>query len=146
MFGPSITRNLFTRALTICQVQLVQSTALEPKPFDLRSLSPALRNVWLFLVLFTCTKTHVTQGVLLLFCIWVQIQLSKPIPTSLTGEEQIVVVPILHDIQNNTVQQAEVPPKTTGTSSSVSSTHTAIVTSALRRWSEVTPRTGEAAV
>ena len=81
-----------------------------------------------------------------MFCIWVQIQLSKPIPTSLTGEEQIVVVPILHDIQNNTVQQAEVQPKTTGTSSSVSSTHAAIVTSTLRRWSEVTPRTGEAAV
>ena len=49
-FGPSITRNLITRVLTICHVKLTQSTALEQKRFDLRSLSPALRNLWLLLV------------------------------------------------------------------------------------------------
>ena len=52
-FGPSITRNLITRVLTICHVKLTQSTALEQKRFDLRSLSPALRNLWLLLV---CTR------------------------------------------------------------------------------------------
>ncbi|KAJ7315448.1 Mediator of RNA polymerase II transcription subunit 14 [Desmophyllum pertusum] len=41
------------------------------------------------------------------------IQLSRPIPSSPTGEEQIVVVPILHDIQNNTIQQAEMPRQAT---------------------------------
>ena len=46
-FGPSITRNLLTRVLTICHVKLTQSTALEQKRFDLRLLSPALRNLWL---------------------------------------------------------------------------------------------------
>ena len=48
-FGPSITRNLITRFLTICHVKLTQSTALEQKRFDLRSLSPTLRNLWLLL-------------------------------------------------------------------------------------------------
>ena len=33
-FGPSITRNLITRVLTICHVKLTQSTALEQKRFD----------------------------------------------------------------------------------------------------------------
>ena len=49
-FGPSITRNLLTRVLTICHVKLTQSTALEQKRFDLRALSPALCNLWLSLV------------------------------------------------------------------------------------------------
>ena len=49
--GPSITRNRLTRVLTICHVKLTQSTSLEQKRFDLRSLSPALRNLWLLLVL-----------------------------------------------------------------------------------------------
>ena len=52
-FGPSTTCNLITRVLTICHVKLTQSTALEQKRFDLRSLSPALRNLWLLLV---CTS------------------------------------------------------------------------------------------
>ena len=39
------------RLLTISHVKLAQSTALEQKRFDLRSLSPALRNFWLFLAL-----------------------------------------------------------------------------------------------
>ena len=34
-FGPSITRILITRVLTICHVKLMQSTALEQKRFDL---------------------------------------------------------------------------------------------------------------
>ena len=37
-----VTRNLITRVLTICHVKLTQSTAMEQKRFDLRSLSPAL--------------------------------------------------------------------------------------------------------
>ena len=45
-----LTSNLITRDLTICHVKLMQSTALEEKRFDLRSLSPALRNPWLLLV------------------------------------------------------------------------------------------------
>ena len=38
-------------------MQLKQSTALEEKRFDLRSLSQALRNLWLLLVVFINTKT-----------------------------------------------------------------------------------------
>ncbi|XP_068687346.1 mediator of RNA polymerase II transcription subunit 14-like isoform X2 [Montipora foliosa] len=68
------------------------------------------------------------------------IQLSKPIPSSPCGEEQIVVVPILHEIQNNTVQQASPP------GSSATSTHAAIVSATLKRWSEITPRTGECTI
>ena len=45
-----LTSNLNTRVLTICHVKLMQITALEQKRFDLRSLSPALRNLWLLLV------------------------------------------------------------------------------------------------
>ena len=36
--------------MTICHVKRTQSTALEQKRFDLRSLSPALFNLWLLLV------------------------------------------------------------------------------------------------
>ena len=42
--GPSITRNLITRVLTICHVKLTQSAVMEQKRFDLRSLSPALHS------------------------------------------------------------------------------------------------------
>ena len=42
--------NLIMRVLTICLVKLTQSTALEQMRFDLRSLSPALPNLWLLLV------------------------------------------------------------------------------------------------
>ena len=45
MFGLSITRNLITHVLTICHVNITQSTALEQKSFNLRSLSPALCNL-----------------------------------------------------------------------------------------------------
>ena len=48
--APSITRYLITSVLTICHVKLTQSTELEQKRFDLRSLSPTLRNLWLCLV------------------------------------------------------------------------------------------------
>ena len=45
---------LITRVLTICLVKLTQHATLEQKRFswrfDLRSLSPALRNLWLLLV------------------------------------------------------------------------------------------------
>ena len=44
------TSHLITRVLTICHGKLTQSTALEQKCFDL-SLSPALRNLQLLLVL-----------------------------------------------------------------------------------------------
>jgi len=50
-FGPSITRNLITRVLTICHMKLTQSRAMEQKRFDLRSLSLSLRNLWLLPVL-----------------------------------------------------------------------------------------------
>ena len=46
--GPSITRSPITLVLTICHVKRKQST-FEQKPFDLRSLSPALLNLWLSL-------------------------------------------------------------------------------------------------
>ena len=42
--GPSITRNLITRVLTIYHVKLTQSAVMEQKHFDLRSLSPALHT------------------------------------------------------------------------------------------------------
>ena len=71
-----------------------------------------------------------------------QIQLSKPIPLSPCGEEQVVVVPILHEIQNNTVQQAEVTQGSTASSSEIS-TNAAIVSATLKRWNEMTPRTGK---
>ena len=45
--GPSITRNLITHVLTICHVKLTQCKAMKQKRFDLQSLSPALRNLWL---------------------------------------------------------------------------------------------------
>ena len=50
-FRPSTPRALITRVLTICQVKLTQSTTLKQKRVDLRSLSPALPNLWLLLVL-----------------------------------------------------------------------------------------------
>ena len=50
-FEPSITRNLITRVLTICHVKLTQRTTIVQKRFDLWSLSPALRNLWLLLVI-----------------------------------------------------------------------------------------------
>ena len=50
-FGPSITGNLITHVLAVCQVKLMQSTGLEQKRFDLQSLSPTIRNLWLLLVI-----------------------------------------------------------------------------------------------
>ena len=50
-FGLSNPRNLITRVLTLCHVKLTQSTLLEQKRFNLRSLLPALRNLWLLLKL-----------------------------------------------------------------------------------------------
>ena len=44
------TCNFITRVLIICHVKVTQSTAFEQKRFDLRSLSPILRNLWLLLV------------------------------------------------------------------------------------------------
>ena len=41
---------------------------MEQKRFDLRSLSPALRNLWLLLVVFINTKT------ITVFCLFQQIQ------------------------------------------------------------------------
>ena len=49
-FGLSITRNLITRVLTICHVKLTQITTMKEKRFDIRSLSPAIRNFRLLLV------------------------------------------------------------------------------------------------
>ena len=55
--------HLIPRGLTIYHVKLVQSIALlEQKRFDLRSLSPALRNLWLFLVLYFGGKADVKLG------------------------------------------------------------------------------------
>ena len=50
-FGPFITGNRITRFLTIYQVNRTENIALEQKRFDPRSLSPALRNLWLLLLL-----------------------------------------------------------------------------------------------
>ena len=50
-FGPFITGNLITRFLTIYHVNRTESIALEQERFDPRSLSPALRNLWLLLML-----------------------------------------------------------------------------------------------
>ena len=50
-FGPSITRNLIMRILTICYMKLTQSRAMEQNCFDLRSLSLSLLDLWLLLVL-----------------------------------------------------------------------------------------------
>ena len=56
-FGPSITHAL-TRVLTICHVKLAQSTALEQKRFNLRSLSPTFRNFWFLLEeKFYCSRS-----------------------------------------------------------------------------------------
>ena len=55
--------SLDPRGLTIYHVKLVQSIALlEQKRFDLRSLSPALRNLWLLLVLYFGGKADVKLG------------------------------------------------------------------------------------
>ena len=48
---PSTSCNLITRVLTVCHVKLTQNTALQQKCFDLQSLSPALPNLWLLLVI-----------------------------------------------------------------------------------------------
>ena len=45
-YGPSITRNLITRVLTICHMK---RRALVQKCFDLPLLSPVLLNLWLLL-------------------------------------------------------------------------------------------------
>lgn len=91
---------------------------------------------------------YLTVSKLLPFArVYFQIQLSRPVPSSPTGEEQVIVVPILHDVQENTTQQADIPRQapTAGTPLSVSSSHPhfAIVNATLRRWSEVNPRTGK---
>ena len=63
-----ITRNLITRVLTICHTKLKLSTSLEQKRFNLRSLSPALCNLWSLLVYLTSTPRariggfHVTSS------------------------------------------------------------------------------------
>ena len=44
------TCNVITRVLIIYHVKVTQSTAIEQKRFDLRSLSPMLHNLWLLLV------------------------------------------------------------------------------------------------
>ena len=49
-FGLSIARNLITYGC-FDDVKRTQSAALEQELFDLRSLSPALRNLWLLLVI-----------------------------------------------------------------------------------------------
>ena len=48
---PSTSCNLITRVLTVCHVKLTQNTALQQKCFHLQSLSPALPNLWLLLVI-----------------------------------------------------------------------------------------------
>ena len=51
-FEPSITCNLIVHVLTICHMKLMQSIGLEENYFDLWSLSPTLRNLWLLLVIY----------------------------------------------------------------------------------------------
>ena len=48
-----------TRALTIRHEKRTQSIAMEQKCFDLRSLSPALSNLWLLLILFLFSLHHI---------------------------------------------------------------------------------------
>ena len=58
-FWPSIPCNMITHVLTICHVKFMQSTMFEWKCFDLPSLSPTLRNLWLLLVIFiVCDKVE----------------------------------------------------------------------------------------
>ena len=82
-----------------------------------------------------------------------QIQLSKPIPSSPSGEEQIVVIPVVHDLQNNTIQQADIQRSNVANTAaaaaataSMSSSPAAVVNAFLKRWSDMTPRTGESHV
>ena len=49
-FRPYTPRSLITCVLPFLQVKLTQSTAMEQKRLDLRSLSRALTNLWLLLV------------------------------------------------------------------------------------------------
>ena len=42
--------HLIMRVLAICHVKLTQSIEMAQKRFDLRSLSPALSNLWLLLI------------------------------------------------------------------------------------------------
>ena len=58
---PCTPRNLITRVLTICYVKLTQSTVLEQKRLDLRSLSPALPNLWLLLVITHASRVCLTS-------------------------------------------------------------------------------------
>ena len=52
MFQPSTPRNLIMRVLAICLEKPMQSTRCVGTKlmFNLRSMSPALRNLWLLLV------------------------------------------------------------------------------------------------
>ena len=62
-FWPSTPGNMITRVLTICHEKPTQSThsvCVRAKAFDIRSLSPSLRNLSLLLV-------HVQLTVLILF-------------------------------------------------------------------------------
>ena len=58
VFGPSITCNLIASVLIIYHMKLMHSTASEKKCFDLQSLSPTLRNLWLLLVLHCIIGPH----------------------------------------------------------------------------------------
>ena len=44
---------IWSRVSTICHVKVTQSTAMEQKCFDLRSMPLAHRNLWLLLVIIT---------------------------------------------------------------------------------------------
>ena len=67
-FGPSITHKLITRVLTIRHVKLAQTTALEQKRFDLRSLSPTFRNFWFLLEgKFYCSSSFALDSALMKF-------------------------------------------------------------------------------
>ena len=62
-FGLSkITCNLYTSVLTISHVKRRQSTAMEQKRFDLRSLSPALGTLWLLLAYLVIEEAELSQA------------------------------------------------------------------------------------
>ena len=66
-FRPSTHCNLITLVLTICHVKLTQSTAFKQKRLDLRSLSPALPNLWLLLIFKAKTDLSDLQSTWLQF-------------------------------------------------------------------------------
>ena len=59
-----------THVLTICYVKLTQSTVLQQKHFDVRSLSPALHKLWLLLVYYYDSRKERLSAVSEMETLW----------------------------------------------------------------------------